>query len=66
MTGPHLANNPGATEAAAQASALGVLAWIGVAGTLVTLVVALMLRKPVESAGQQLPASDATAPAASN
>ena len=61
----YLTNNPSATEAAAQASALGVLAWIGVAVTLVTLVVALLLRKQVEPASQPLPASDATAPAAS-
>ena len=42
----YVANNAGATEAAAQASALGTLAWIGVAVTLVTLFVALKLRKP--------------------
>lgn len=42
----YTAANPGATEAAAQASALGRLAWIGLAGTLVTLAVALMLQNP--------------------
>ena len=42
----YTANNAGATEAAAQASALGVLAWIGVVATLITLFVALKLPKP--------------------
>ncbi len=36
--------NPGATEAAAQASALGTLAWISVGASLLTLAIALMLR----------------------
>jgi len=42
----YTANNAGATEASAQASALGVLAWIGVVATLITLFVALKLPKP--------------------
>jgi MFS family permease len=41
-----MVNNTGATEAAAQASALGLLAWIDLAATLVTLFVALKLPKP--------------------
>jgi hypothetical protein len=45
LMGSFTANNPGATEAAAQASALGTLAWIGVAATLITLFVALKLPK---------------------
>ena len=40
----YLAANPGASEAAAQASALGTLAWIGAAVTVVTLIVSLLLR----------------------
>jgi hypothetical protein len=43
----YLTGNPGATDAAAQAAALGTLAWISVAATVVTLAVSLMLRKPV-------------------
>jgi len=49
-----MASNPGATDAAAQASALGMLAWISAAVTVVTLVVSLMLRKPVEKATESL------------
>lgn len=37
---------PGATEAAAQADALGKLSWITLVGTLVTLASSLLLRKP--------------------
>ena len=49
----YVANNPGATDAAAQAFALGRLAWIGLAGTLATLIVALMLGNPTTApAGQ--------------
>lgn len=48
----YVANNPSATEAAAQSSALSALGWIAVLCTLVTLFVALMLRnaaaKPVQ------------------
>ncbi len=48
----YVANNPSATDAAAQSSALSTLAWIGVVCTLGTLFVALMLRsaagKPVQ------------------
>ena len=40
----YLAANPGASEAAAQASALGTLSWIGAAVTVVMLVVSLLLR----------------------
>ena len=36
--------NPGASEAAAQASALGTLSWIGAAVTVVMLIVSLLLR----------------------
>lgn len=42
----YLASHPGATDAAAQSAALGALAWISVAATVVTLAVSLMLRKP--------------------
>jgi len=48
-----IAGNPGATEAAAQASALGTLSWIGLVVTLVTLWVALKLRAP--SVGTAVP-----------
>jgi hypothetical protein len=40
----YIASNPGASDAAAQASALGALSWIGVAATLVTLMVSLLLQ----------------------
>ena len=40
----YIASNPGASDAAAQANALGVLSWIGVAATLVTLMVSLLLQ----------------------
>jgi MFS family permease len=57
------ANNAGATEAAAQASALGTLAWIGVAATLPTLFVALKLPKPAsESPVPGTTSGSATAP----
>jgi MFS family permease len=46
----YMASNLGATDAAAQSAALGTLAWISVAVTLVTLIVSLMLRKPAASA----------------
>lgn len=49
----YIGANPGATDAAAQAFALGRLAWIGLAGTLATLVVALMLRNPSAAAAGQ-------------
>ncbi len=42
----YVAANAGATEAAAQAFALGRLAWIALAATVVTLVTALLLRNP--------------------
>ncbi len=40
----YLAANPGASDAAAQASALGTLSWIGAAVTVVMLIVSLLLR----------------------
>jgi MFS family permease len=48
----YLVANPGASDAAAQASALGTLSWIGAAVTVVMLVVSLMLR----NVSQQAPA----------
>lgn len=56
----YLASTPGATDAAAQSAALGTLAWISAAATLVTLAASLMLRKPVESAAET-PAKPAVA-----
>src|SRR5512136_1683147 len=44
LMGNYLAANPGASDAAAQASALGTLSWIGAAVTGVTLIVSLLLR----------------------
>jgi MFS family permease len=58
----YMASNPGATDATAQAAALGTLAWIGVAVTAVTLVVSLMLRKPAAPAGQATPTPAAATP----
>jgi MFS family permease len=55
-----LAETPGATEAAAQASALGSLAWAGTIGTLLTLVVTYVFLRPK----QHLQAQPAKAPAA--
>jgi hypothetical protein len=49
----YLSANPGATDASAQAYALGRLAWIALGGTLATLVVALMLRDPSASSEVQ-------------
>jgi hypothetical protein len=53
-------------EAVAQASALGTLTWIGVAATLVTLVVSLMLRnasgQPQSAAGAVSIATSAAKP----
>jgi MFS family permease len=51
-----MASNPIATDAAAQASALGILSWIGVAGTIVTLAIALMLRRSLADQPQAPPA----------
>ena len=48
-----MASNPGATEAAAQASALGTLSWIGVVVTLVTFGVTLMLPNANASASSK-------------
>jgi Na+/melibiose symporter-like transporter len=45
--------NPGTTEAAAQAFALGRLAWITMAVTLTSLLVALMLRNPAATLAVQ-------------
>jgi hypothetical protein len=45
LMGIYMANNPGASEAAVQASALGILSWIGLVVMLVTLFVALKLNK---------------------
>jgi MFS family permease len=59
----YLTNNQGATDAAAQASALSVLAWIGVALTLATLVVALLL-KSVVAPGKAAASGEAAAPQA--
>lgn len=59
----YVAENPGATEAAAQASALGILSWVGVGITLVTLLAALKLHTP--SVGTAVPPNapqPATAP----
>ena len=42
----YMASNPGATDAAALSSALGMLAWISLTATLVTLFVAFKLPKP--------------------
>ena len=42
----YLASNPGATEAAAQAGALGMLAWLTVAAMAALLLVGLLLPKP--------------------
>lgn len=44
LMGNYVGSNPGASEAAAQASALGSLAWIGAAVTGVTLIVAAQLQ----------------------
>ena len=55
----YVTNNPGASEAAAQASALGILSWIGVAATLLTLVVSLMLRNVSPQAQPQSPTAAA-------
>jgi hypothetical protein len=50
------AANPGASEAAAQASALGTLSWIGAAVTVVMLIVSLMLRNvPIQAPAPQTP-----------
>lgn len=46
FTARFMTNHAGASEAAAEASALGALSWIGVAATLLTLVVSLLLRSP--------------------
>jgi MFS family permease len=46
----YIAANAGATDAAAQANALGTLAWISAAATVVTFLVTLMLRKPAAQA----------------
>jgi hypothetical protein len=43
----YMAANPGGSEADALSSALGMLAWISLAATLVTYLVALKLPKPV-------------------
>lgn len=58
----YVGTNPGATDAAAQASALGQLSWIGVAATLVTLGVAFLLPKPrpAPAAGPSAPAAPAS------
>jgi MFS family permease len=60
----YMANNTGATEAAAQASALGKLAWIGVVATLVTLFVALKLR--TSASELPIPTTAASSTAASS
>ena len=59
----YITSNPGATEAAAQASALGTLAWISAGATVLTLVVTLMLRKSAASgeAASAQPAQPAVA-----
>ncbi len=48
----YVASNPGASDAAAQANALGILSWIGVAVTLVVLVVSLMLQDVTKKAAR--------------
>jgi len=53
-----MASNPGATDAAAQASALGTLSWIGVAATAVTFVISLMLQDAAKGAPVQGRAAD--------
>ena len=55
-----IANNAGATEEAAQASALGTLSWIGIVLTLGTLAVGFMLRKQAPGAFPVLPAQAST------
>jgi DHA2 family multidrug resistance protein-like MFS transporter len=55
LMGSYVAANPGATDAAAQAAALGILGWITAAASLTTLGAALLLKKPE--------AKPATAPA---
>jgi MFS family permease len=59
----YFAANPAATEAAAQASALGQLAWVGLAVTLFTFAAALMLRNP-QPAPSQPPATATAQPIA--
>ncbi|MFN8498857.1 MAG: MFS transporter [Anaerolineae bacterium] len=44
LMGAYMASNPGATDAAAQANALGTLSWLGLVVTLVTLGASLLLR----------------------
>ena len=61
LMGRAMAN--GADEAAAQASALGILAWLGVAATLVTFVIARLLRN-VPGQPQARPAPIPAAPVA--
>jgi hypothetical protein len=56
----YTANNAGASEAAAQSSALGTLSWIATVLTLGTLAVGLMLRKQVAGASQVLPTQAST------
>ena len=53
-----MASNPGATDAAARASALGTLSWIGVAATAVTFVISLMLQDAAKGAPVQSRAAD--------
>jgi MFS family permease len=48
-----VAETPNATEAAAQASALGSLAWAGAIGTLVTLVIVFLFLRPKPQAQAQ-------------
>ena len=50
-----MTNHAGASEAAAEASALGALSWIAVAATLLTLVVSLMLRSPASQPQPKAP-----------
>jgi MFS family permease len=61
LMGSYTTANPGATEAAAQASALGTLAWIAAGVTISTLVAALLLKKPAASPA---PAAEPNTPAA--
>jgi MFS family permease len=49
----YLADNAGATDAAAQANALGTLAWIGAGVTLVTAFTSLLLRNPDQAPAQK-------------
>jgi MFS family permease len=59
-----MTSHGGASEAAAQASALSVLSWIGVAATLLTLVVSLMLRSPASERKPKAPEAAADLAAA--